>query len=414
MSGAVGRVLAIADRVAAGSVEETDRDELNTLLLSDPACLETWLRAMRQQRLLRGLLQERAAEAIPHRRPQPRRPTTPHNLRGRPLIRLILAAAAVLALVVGAWFSQRTSPASLLVIAGIGQAEGTRLKSGDWVPAGSRISALGQLDLRATDGSTLVLADGGRLVLLRDDAGAFAAELAAGAVEIEAQAQHGRPFAIATPHAVASVRGTGFSLAIEGTHTRLAVREGLVRFTRRADGVQTDVGAGGTASTAPAGNPPATWRINLGGPPVLVDGVSWLGHDEALARGMRTSADSRARPPSLPLDPEPDSTSRTLLATALWRKSQRWSLALPLPNGSYRLRLWLVENDRRYDLQRKMDVHAEGAALFTGVGNLAFGSWQILGPAVVRVSDGALDLEFIAAGDIEPHAMGLEVLPDNG
>jgi ferric-dicitrate binding protein FerR (iron transport regulator) len=63
-----------------------------------------------------------------------------------------------------------------------------------------------------------------------------------------------------TPHAEARVLGTRLTLIVTAASTRLEVREGRVRLTRRSDGASTDVGAGQFA-LASEGLRPAAKKI---------------------------------------------------------------------------------------------------------------------------------------------------------
>jgi ferric-dicitrate binding protein FerR (iron transport regulator) len=95
------------------------------------------------------------------------------------------------------------------------------------------------------------LAEGGRRVTV-----------AAGTLVVDAARQPpGRPVVFVTPHAEARVLGTRFTLAVSPAATRLEVRQGRVRFVRRADGASVDVGrnqeavAGADVAMAPAARP---------------------------------------------------------------------------------------------------------------------------------------------------------------
>lgn len=425
-------VLTIVDRLAIGIASDEDRDLLNAALQRDPRCLETYARAMRQQRLLRSLLAgaaeaDAAEDGVPALRPSRRlirRRARRHAASIGPW-----ALAASLLVVVGAVVWLARAPAAgarsdaVVVIAGSGHAGTRPLAKDDVVTSGTLISAGGGgLELRAGDGSRIALASGARFGLQDDDAAAFAADLVAGSAHFTVRTQsRERRYAITTPQAVATVRGTAFTLTIADGATRIAVSEGLVGFQRRADGWTIDVAAGEEATTAmPMADKPATapagtiWRINLGGPPLVIDGVVWNGHDEAVRRGMRCTATLRASPQydltAMAVQPEADPGTLSLLATTVWDRSPTWTLALPVTPGDYAIRLWVAENHPLNQGNRRFDVLAEDRTLFTGIGTLAQGGWTIEGPAPVTVRDGMLDLTCVARQH-EAHLMAIEVLP---
>lgn len=411
-------VLAIVDRLAIGTASDEDRDQLNAALQRDPGCVEIYARAMRQQRLLRVLLaegatadEEAAGARAPVQRPERRLPR--RRGRGR---RMAWAVATSLVAIV-AWLAWQPADHALTVVAGDGRAGATALALGDVVTLDTPIStASGGLELRAGDGCRIVLAADTELELRANDERSFEADLMAGSAQFTVPPQvDGRQFAVTTPQAIATVRGTIFTLTVAADVTRLAVSEGRVGFQRRSDGWSVEVSAGEEASTAESPErPPAegsVWRVNLGGPGLDIDGVAWDGHQEAEQRGLRCSATLRANPKEDPiLKPRPDPETRTLLATGVWEMAAEWRLTLPVEPGDYLVRVWVVENHPLNEQRRRFDVVAEGRDLFTGIGTMPLGNWRIHGPARVSVSDGALDLDCIPRQD-DAHLMAVEVLP---
>jgi len=79
----------------------------------------------------------------------------------------------------------------------------------------------------------------------------------------------GQALVFETPHAEARVLGTRLTLIVTATSTRLEVREGRVRLTRRSDGASSDVGSGFFAVAA-EGPRPAARRIPPVNPRLLV------------------------------------------------------------------------------------------------------------------------------------------------
>lgn len=81
-------------------------------------------------------------------------------------------------------------------------------------------------------------------------------ELLAGRIDAEVARQpEGQPFVIQTPHALAIVRGTRFSLSTDKQQTRLEVRQGRVDFRSMDDGSTSTVDAGKVALAKPALSP---------------------------------------------------------------------------------------------------------------------------------------------------------------
>ena len=411
-------VLAIVDRLVVGTASDEDRDQLNAVLQRDPACVEIYARAMRQQRLLRVLLTETATahgDADEGRAPvpQPVRRLPRRRGRARPMA-WALAASLVAAL---AWLAWQPADDALVVTTGDGRAGATALMVGDVVTLGTPISTESRgLELRAGDGSRIALAAGTEFELRANDEHAFEVDLVAGSAQFTVTPQRdGRRFAVTTPQAIATVRGTIFTLTVTADATRLAVTEGRVGFQRRSDGWNVDITAGGEASTAdplpPSQAEASVWRVNLGGPAVVIDGVAWDGHQEAEHRGLGCSATLRANPKEDPiLRPVPGPGTRTLLATGVWEMAADWRLTLPVAQGDYLVRVWVVENHPLNEQRRRFDVVAEGRDLFTGIGTMPLGHWRVYGPARVSVSDGALDLDCIPHQD-DAHLMAVEVLP---
>ncbi|MFN3652501.1 MAG: Ig-like domain-containing protein [Armatimonadota bacterium] len=168
-------------------------------------------------------------------------------------------------------------------------------------------------------------------------------------------------------------------------------------------------------SVSAAGSPGFVVGINLGGSAVTIDGNAWLSHAEAASRGLVTSGAS-AWSYSTTLSPTPDAATQQMLSTGLWRAAppngQGFSLAYPLPNGSYQVYLWTVENYR--SSYRDVEARLEGAATATGIGELPLGSYRRCGPYAATVADGRLDLEILRHTKGDPLLCGLEVCGEAG
>ncbi len=110
--------------------------------------------------------------------------------------------------------------------------------------------------IKITDGTRIILAADSTLRLVADfKAGAGRSfELSRGMLRAEVTKQPaGAPMTFATPTADARVLGTELLLSAAADSTRLEVRTGKVKLTRREDGVSADVAAGQVAVAPPAG-----------------------------------------------------------------------------------------------------------------------------------------------------------------
>lgn len=174
-------------------------------------------------------------QALPSRPRRPARRPSPWGSR--------LTVAALLAVVVGAgWWSMARSPAAtvecraessepLTVRRG---AASVVLTGGGALLVGDRLTVPRLATLRWADGSHLVLGAGSEVELSRPGRGP-GCRLLVGAATAAIAAQHGAPFAIATPEAHIEVLGTRFRVVAGVGSTRVDLHEGLVRLTRTSD-----------------------------------------------------------------------------------------------------------------------------------------------------------------------------------
>ncbi len=207
----------------------------------------------------------------------------------------------------------------------------------------------------------------------------------------------GRPLVIATPHAEARVLGTRFTLLVEEESTRIEVREGKVRLTRRGGLAVVDVAAGHFAVAA-AGTPlvskpipPEVVRVSFGPADAPLapgfirdDGSPW---DEARGRGW-----SRDRRSSARLRPgAKESLLRQHVPAGSARSSDRWEIRLP--EGKYHVAVCC--GDTQY-AQGPHRVVVEGLPVIrdvlTGAGD------HVRGEGIAEVRDGRLTLELGAVG----------------
>ena len=120
-----------------------------------------------------------------------------------------------------------------------------------WRPGDRLRAAGGPLELAAGDGTSLAVAAGSELHLLRGDAERWL-RLASGAVSVHvAKLKRGERFVLVTPDAEVEVRGTRFKVDVVpgtadcggGTVTRVAVEEGLVEVRTASGDARVPAGA---------------------------------------------------------------------------------------------------------------------------------------------------------------------------
>ena len=158
---------------------------------------------------------------------------------------------------------------------------------------------------------------------------------------------------------------------------------------------------------------PPTFRfysgINFGGAPEIIEGRPWLGDAQARAQGLSTPNAAPVNDSDDPLSPPTDpATARMLQSTIYVAGTGRLRITQPVPNGTYAVYVYLVENYQ--SSYRSLDVAVEDNSVRTNW-TAPRGGWEKLGPHVVRVADGSLDVEIVAtAGD--PSVAGLAIFRD--
>jgi hypothetical protein len=107
--------------------------------------------------------------------------------------------------------------------------------------------------------------------------------------------------------------------------------------------------------------------INLAGGPVTIDGKAWLSHADALTNGRSAqNAPTFTTTYGFPLVPAADADTRTMLQSLHYRfasPDQGYSLTQTLPDGTYNVYLWLVENFQSN--WRNVNVRMEGVQVAT-------------------------------------------------
>ncbi len=180
-----------------------------------------------------------------------------------------LAAAAVIAVALTAWWQLAASPdpvgaCRIVAMAGGGAVDRNGLAipahDGQVLVVGDHITATASLTVSFPDGSRIALADGGvaRVVgpqALRLERGRLDAEIAPQQAEM--------PFAITTPEAAVTVLGTAFTVVADASGTRVDLYRGVVQLAGVASragitlhaGDSARVTADGTLATIPAWRP---------------------------------------------------------------------------------------------------------------------------------------------------------------
>jgi hypothetical protein len=147
--------------------------------------------------------------------------------------------------------------------------------------------------------------------------------------------------------------------------------------------------------------------INLGGEEaVTLEGHCWETYEAALANGLSVPEASVFTTQVKPT-PAGNRDLRKMLNTVVYR-SQTLEICQILPNGTYDLYLWIMEN---YQTDwHSLEVRVAGQTIATGLGKLALGNWQRYGGYSVAVDTGLLEMT-IATNDpkIDAHLMGISI-----
>lgn len=144
--------------------------------------------------------------------------------------------------------------------------------------------------------------------------------------------------------------------------------------------------------------------INMNGGAVTIDGNAWMS-DTAAGVSFSTVNTWTASSP-ITLVPTVDNDTKLMLHSSVYH-SNSFSVSQPIPNGTYFIYLWMVEN--YMDNFRSFDVKLEGVKKTTSpIGESIKYHWMRYGPFEVTVTDGTLDMELVkVTGD--PMIMGMEM-----
>ncbi len=424
------RFATLTFRQLEGLATPTERAELAVLLRQDVALLARFAHLARQHGMLSELLGVPVASpaiAVSTSAEPPiggatqvlrrsarrgrifrRRPTTP--------VGWIAAAAAVLVLVLGGVIATQGGGTVVghLESLAVGQTNAPAVHIGD------HLLGTGRDAIVLRDGSRIGLSAGTRVRVV--DANQF--EITAGIVLVEAKPRAQRDaLVLSSPTAEARVIGTRFSVTVDAVRTRLDVDDGVVRFTRRADGSALDVPAsawaeaaanapfvvhGRSAPAAPtvSAADPFVFGVNLNGGPVTIDGNRWWSQSEAVAKGLVLPEPFLSTTTAVTPTPAVDRAIAGMLNSAIHRINEALPFSVPLADGSYVVELWLMENHAAG--HRSLTITIEGAVVARRMQDGdALGIWHRLSYPV-EIRDGRLDLVIGIAGE-QSHLMGFSV-----
>ncbi|WP_081417108.1 glycosyl hydrolase [Paenibacillus sp. Soil522] len=146
--------------------------------------------------------------------------------------------------------------------------------------------------------------------------------------------------------------------------------------------------------------------INFAGSAVTIEDQEWLAGNNAsitYSNNVKTYINSPAITPV----PAVDSTTAVMLNSNIYASGTGFTVSQPLPNGSYQIFLWSLEN---YQTNfRSFHVLLEGIQVTSSpIGELAVNNWAKYGPYSVNVTEGVLNMEIErVTGD--PGITGMEI-----
>lgn len=146
--------------------------------------------------------------------------------------------------------------------------------------------------------------------------------------------------------------------------------------------------------------------INFGGGAVEIGGDRWLSYPEALATGLATPGATVATTYYIPA-PYASRGTRTMLNSVIF-KTQTLEIEQTLPNDSYALYLWIMENYQTH--WHTLELRVAGQSVAQGLGYLPFRGWARYGPYPVTVTEGRLHLSLTTNDpNIDAHLMGMSL-----
>lgn len=260
------RFAELSELAADGSLSAAEDAELGAHIAADPAARAALRQCLREHLQCRAALRmgdrpqlaARIGQLLQARRPSRRQRaarTVLERIEHRRARRLrvlrwgLPALAALLAVallpLLGRGAAPAADPATPRVVAGEARlAGGILTRAGQELARGATLeTAAGTCEIAWPDGTTVRLGAATRVA--RPDADGQRLTLERGSLAVHAaHREAGDPLRIACPDAEAAIVGTRFDLAVAEGGSVLQVQDGLVRWTRLADGVAGVVGAG--------------------------------------------------------------------------------------------------------------------------------------------------------------------------
>lgn len=124
--------------------------------------------------------------------------------------------------------------------------------------------------------------------------------------------------------------------------------------------------------------------INLGGPALTIDGRSWEGSTGA---PNLTTTGTRFEDQTIPLVPTTDAARAQMIRSCIYSTTAAVNIGA-VPSGSYDVYLYVWEDNAT----KTFDVRAEGVLVQDDYVSGNPGQWKRLGPWVVSVTDGTLNV----------------------
>jgi hypothetical protein len=146
--------------------------------------------------------------------------------------------------------------------------------------------------------------------------------------------------------------------------------------------------------------------INFNGKAVTIDGYSWASYESALANGLSVP-EAISITTSVKPKPAANRDTRSMLNAVVCR-NQKLEIRQVLPNETYDVYLWIIENYR--DKHHSMDLSIGDQTVARGIGVLDFQNWAKYGPYRTTVTDGVLNLALSCSNpEVDAHIMGMAI-----
>lgn len=146
--------------------------------------------------------------------------------------------------------------------------------------------------------------------------------------------------------------------------------------------------------------------INFGGDAVTIEGNQWISYEDALKNGL-TLPEVQVIQTKITPEPYASRPLRQMLNSGVC-KPKTLEITQQLPNGTYHLYLWFMEN---YQSDwHAIDVMIKDTLMAQSVGKLTLKNWSRYGPYSVTLTDGALRFTLsLPVANVDAHIMGLSI-----